>query len=451
MRDYARPIPDLTISEECQSVSTSTIDHLGVPVAAEEKGSRAHNIAGLFGKIPTRFFKIAGGSLVVFAGAYAITSQQGYVSSNEAVISAQVVSLRVPIEGYVSGLQLNVSDKVPQGKLLGQVTNLRVDESSTLGFDERRAEAAATAQADLSARKELLQQKQDLLKRLKEHDTLTAQRIHELIEQSKKLYDSKVAVKDEAERKLNRAQQLFAEGIISRNDLEIYQEQYEVATREAEAQQSALTALHTEGEAAKQGLSAQATENDVPYSRQRVDDINLRLADIGRSLSISTAQAHTSAELGQFAKEHTDALQSANLLAPISGMVWKLGAAEGEHVGTGDMVAEFVDCSSSFLLVAIPQNQVPDVALGSTAQFRLSGESKDRRGQVVAIESDGDSSKQGNLAVLPNAAPGKTRTAWIRVKIEPTETSDGQCLVGRTARVLLPTSNGLLAHLKSFR
>lgn len=432
-------------------MSTSTIDHLGVPVAAGEKGSHVRKISGLFGKIPPRFFKIAGGSLVVFAGAYAITTQQGYISTNEAVISTQIVSLRVPIEGYVSGLQLNVSDKVAKGQVLGHVTNLRVDDSSALGFDERRAEAAATAQADVAARKELLEQKQALLERLKEHDSLAAERINELIDQSKKLYDSKASVKDETARKLNRAQQLFAEGIISKNDLEIYQEQYEVAAREAEAQQSALVALRTEGEAAKKGLSAQITENDVPYSRQRVDDINLRLADLDRSLAISTAQAHASAALGQFAKDHTDALQAANLLAPISGAVWKLGAAAGEHVGTGDMVAEFVDCSNSFLLIAIPQNQVSKISLGSTAQFRLTGESQNRRGQVVSIEDDGDVSKQGNLAVVPNAAPGKTRTAWVRVKVEPTEISSSQCLVGRTARVLLPSNNGLFARLKSLR
>jgi hypothetical protein len=33
-------------------------------------------------------------------------------------------------------------------------------------------------------------------------------------------------------------------------------------------------------------------------------------------------------------------------------MIWKLGAADGERLGTGDMVAEIVDCNAPFLLAA---------------------------------------------------------------------------------------------------
>jgi hypothetical protein len=55
-------------------------------------------------------------------------------------------------------------------------------------------------------------------------------------------------------------------------------------------------------------------------------------------------------------------------------MIWKLGAADGERLGIGDMAAEIVDCNAPFLLAAIPQNRFSDVEIAGVVQFRLSGE-----------------------------------------------------------------------------
>ena len=53
-------------------------------------------------------------------------------------------------------------------------------------------------------------------------------------------------------------------------------------------------------------------------------------------------------------------------------MIWKLGAANGERLVTGDMAPDIVDCNAPFLLAAIPQDRFSDVEVGGLAQFRLS-------------------------------------------------------------------------------
>lgn len=437
-------------------MSTSTIGHVGVPAAvAKDSRSSVRALWTRLGANPGRFFKITGGSAVLFAAVYAVTSQQQYVSSNNAVVSAQVVSLKVPIEGYVSGFQVNVSEKAEKGQLLGHITNSRVDNSNVLGYDEKKTDAVANSHAASIVRTELLRERQQLENRAKEHDAIAARRITDLLDQSQKLYDAKIAVQEETVRKLKRAEQLFSEGIISRNNLEVYQSQNEVAIREAEAQLSALTAIQAEAEAARKGLSAQMTENDVAYSRQRIDEINLRLADLDRALSIYTAQATSSAELEESAKERIDLLRSTDLVAPISGTIWKLGTSEGERVGVGDMIAEFVDCNRSFLLVSIPQDRVPDIAIGSTAQFRLSGEAQNRTGKVTSIDGDGELTDHRKMAVLPGASNGKTGSALVRISLSSgtSNVNGNECIVGRTARVLLPTNSSsfLSRNFRSLR
>jgi HlyD family secretion protein len=77
-------------------------------------------------------------------------------------------------------------------------------------------------------------------------------------------------------------------------------------------------------------------------------------------------------------------------------MIWKLGAADGERLGTGDMVAEIVDCNAPFLLAAIPQDRFSDVEAGGTEQFRLSGERTEQKGTVVSVTGHSELT-QGNI------------------------------------------------------
>ena len=130
-------------------------------------------------------------------------------------------------------------------------------------------------------------------------------------------------------------------------------------------------------------------------------------------------------------------------------MIWKLGAADGERLGTGDMAAEIVDCNAPFILAAIPQDRFSDVEAGGLAQFRLSGERTGRTGTVVSITGHGDLAQGGHYAVMPLDEPS-TVIATIAMPRKETgaqensaqENTAQECLIGRSARVLLPATGG---------
>ena len=190
-------------------------------------------------------------------------------------------------------------------------------------------------------------------------------------------------------------------------------------------------------------MIAETGSNDVAYSAQRADKIAIRLVSLNRTASTLEAEAEETAER-LAAEERRIALMTAdNLKAPSSGMVWKLGTSNGERLGVGDTAAELVDCGSAFIVASIPQDRVPDVAIGSEARFRLSGEREDRVGLVLSVTGDAATSNDRNLAAVPLKTASSMAT--VRVVAPPSLNVAGECLVGRTARVLLPVARGGLS------
>jgi hypothetical protein len=134
-------------------------------------------------------------------------------------------------------------------------------------------------------------------------------------------------------------------------------------------------------------------------------------------------------------------MHSAIISVPSPGMIWRVGAAPGERVSPGDLLAQIVDCGAALLAVSVPQDQLPEIDLGSgVATFRLAGELQDRTGHIIAIT--GEAAVRGDAALATVPVAGTKPVATVLVAVQPSPNRLGSCLVGRTARVLLPASGG---------
>ena len=120
-------------------------------------------------------------------------------------------------------------------------------------------------------------------------------------------------------------------------------------------------------------------------------------------------------------------------------MIWKLGAADGERLGIGDMAAEIVDCNAPFLLAAIPQNRFSNVEIAGDVQFRLSGERTEHTGTLASVTGHGDLTQGHHYAAMPLDEPS---TVIATIALPRAENSAPECLIGRSARVLLPATGG---------
>jgi multidrug resistance efflux pump len=391
-------------------------------------------------KVPIKL--IVAGSAAL-AGAYGMFSEQNYVSSSNAVVSAFVVSVRTPVDGLVRGLPPTVNLQVQEGEVLGHIDNPLVDRQhlENLRVIEERARSEADA---ISVEKNSLEeQRKQLLARAKVHAASVTARLNLRILEDERLALVKEAAQKQAALDLARAHQLRDAGIISAADLDKAQTQYDIAVKETQAQQAALSASHAEANSAARGIYIEPGNNEIDYSRQRSDEIELRLADINHTLAALESQAQAAKEDLDKESARINQMAQSDLVSPISGLLWKLDAMNGERINSGDSVAEFVDCSQSFVLADIPQDRVPDIMVGAQARIKLSGESNERSGIITAINAGQQKEQNRKLAAAPLFTVGE-QPYTARVDFASGELPEG-CSVGRTARVLLATRGTSLA------
>jgi multidrug resistance efflux pump len=343
----------------------------------------------------------------------------------------------------VQQLPASTNLHVRQGQNLGYVENPRVDQQHLENLRVIEEPARSEADAMLTEQASLRQQQKELLTRAHAHSKAVSNRIQLDLLGDERLLLAKEATQNQAALDLERGRKLRESGIIADADFDRLQTQYDIAMKEAQAQEASVSAARAEADSAAKGIFIEPGYNEIDYSRQRFDDIRLRLADIDHSLAALQIQAQAAKEDLDKETQHAQLMTRADLISPISGLLWKLDAVNGERVGTGDSVAEFVDCEQAFVLVEIPQDRVPDLALGSQARVRLSGELEQRLGILASLTVDPREDENRKLAALPTRDHKGERTL-VRVDLNPGD-FHGECLVGRTARVLLSTNGSSIA------
>jgi multidrug resistance efflux pump len=415
---------------------SSTVDFevgAGAPL-----GVRSPPAAGLRSAL-LRISKLGGAVGVLAVGVYALMSEQGYVVSDTAVVTTQRIVVRAPIEGYAERISTRVGSQIAKGEVLGQVDNPRVDDQRFAALSAQVAPARPP-----TARDSLIQLKLGLRRRVEEHRTASQARVAGLRAEAQRSLAAFEAAEKEAQLEFDRKLRLSHDGVTSAAELDKVRTALTVATERAAAQRGRLASLQAEAAAIEKGVLAESGANDVAYSMQRVDEIDLRLAELNRTIALAQAEAEAAAAQLAAEERRLTLMRSAVLTAPQAGIVWKLGASDGERLAPGDPVVETVDCGSGFILAGISQKSLSRIALGSAVHFRLAGETSDRTGHVVSVS--GDRADDRGLAALPSGADGSEATARIQIaNPDPKE-----CLIGRSARVMIPApGDGLLRQALS--
>ena len=303
-------------------------------------------------------------------------------------------------------------------------------------------------EADLAALKTERQSLDNLLQALRARSqayvSASAARLAGAVVEAQNMLAALYDRREDAKRALNRRSELAQSGVASAVDVEKAQAEFSAVSHEAEAQRGRLDSLLAQAVAIDQGVVSEPGSNDVAYSRQRADEVAIRLNELDRQIAVASAEIEVTKARLTSEQARIDRLAAASMSAPTSGMIWKLEASAGERVGVGEQIAQIVDCDSQFVLATVPQSRVPNIEVGGEAEFRLSGESARRSGHIVSVEGEVDANgADRNLAAIPFAEKGQT--AIVRIALDPGER---QCLVGRTARVLIrSTGPGFFARL----
>ena len=392
--------------------------------------------------IPQRPLKLAAAAVVTVLGGYGLLCERGYVASSDAVVSSYVLDVRTPIEGTVTGLPNTAGIAVHRGQVLAHLENSRTDRQQLerLGAEESSANEAAAA---LAVEQGVLEaQRQSLVQRAGQHSSAIALRLDAQVSEASRILRSDQVVLKQADIDLDRGRKLHDAGIIASADFDKLVSVQQIAREQASAQKDQVQRLRVQSADAARGLySEPGAGTDVAYSRQRADEIAIRLAEGSRLLSDARARA-TEAHLALASQTaRFNLLQKADLVAPMDGQLWALNSLNGERASTGDTVLSLVDCSHQFLLVRVPQDRLPEIALHQRASFRLSGESTERSGMVLSVSGESGQDPGRKFASVPSARGEQLATVVISLDDAAVAqaSSPDACTIGRTARVLLPT------------
>lgn len=402
-----------------------------------EQADQELRLVGLKRRFPnTRLARLAVGAAIVLLAAWAYLPDLLFPISSNAVINGHVVTLRAPIGGEVLAIPAAAGRPVAKDEVLVRLGNPRIDDSRLTAL---RAEQA-TLREKIAAIQHELAQLQGLERRLAgdsdQYRAAVGVRYEALLAEAEARLAARRAVADEAGTALKRQQTLYAKRLTTLAALDAAKRAESVARAELHEAERAVERIRVEQRGAAQGIYFGDGYNNVPYTRQRSDEIQLRAQTLQSALSDARIRLKETEGQTTLEQQRLGRLDSAVLAAPAAGRVWLPLAAHGEYVSAGAPLLQILDTSRLFLMVSLDERHFNDIAVGDLAVIDLVGAPKALEGRVERVQGNEAKVDDSVLAVAP--PPLKPREFLVVVALDMRGFADGGAVynyVGRRAKV----------------
>ena len=352
-------------------------------------------------------------------------------SSVEAVVNSRIVTVRSPIDGVVAAAPHEF--RAWSADKGAPVLRIRDDKADRSRLDDLRrrlgdmederptlARRLALAQASLSDLER--QTRQFAEGRILQLTARVAALSHDVAAASAKA--------EEADAAFIRTSALAKSGVVTTAELgRLRRDKIVAAENEASASER-LREASVELTAAGQGVFVGDSYNDRPNSAQQADAMRLRVGDLAaelqaRDAALERMRAAVADEQAQY-KMRSDV----EVALPVSGRVWEVLTAPGEHVSRDQDLIRLLDCSSAVVTANVSKSVYNRLQVGSPATFRPSTGGRSYAGSVVNLT--GNAGAPANFAILPGSLVKEAYHVTVAV---PEIADSGECDVGRTGRV----------------
>ena len=322
-----------------------------------------------------------------------------YVSTDDARIKAEIVTVSAEVQGRIEALMKDEGDAVSPGETVGRL-------------DSREAQIQIQqAQAELDrARSRLQRAASEIGLHLERQKGELPQAEAALAGYRHNLEDAR-AHAEKAQEDWRRTKSLFERELISAQELA----HVETVMRQAQARLSALGEKIKEGEAALElvrvkGKEVAVKEADLKVREAEVRQAEASLADLRRKLQLMT------------------------ILSPVSGVVAKKNAHQGEVVQRGQPIFMVVDSSRFWVEANIEETEIRFVKPGSGVIVRVdSYPGRDFRGKVIEV---GAATVSEFSLFSPQKLTGQFIKSTQRLPVKVSvENSDGLLKIGMLAVV----------------
>lgn len=379
---------------------------------------------------------IVGLLLLVLATVVTLPAITGFTSL-DGTVNARFAVVNAPIDGAIAGEPVKVGSAVKEGQSLTEIRNPRVNRAILASLEADRNTARDRITALKKERDELSQLREQLSARLEIFKQTTIANLEREVEILRKKVEVSQAQDLVAQIDLNRRMQLESKGILTQRLVEAARAAGAVTGGEVEISNLTVEQLQQRLNAVREGIFVFGDgQNDVPYSRQREDEVVVRINDLNSRIAENETRA-TEVEK-QLVEEgiRVSSLESAIATAPFDGIVWSRSVVNGSNVVLNNELMRLLDCRELFVDILVPEVNYDEIYPGLAAQVRLFGRSDVFKGTVTSVRGSSAAIETDSFAAsLP---PSTQRNARIRVRLDPSFMNDdfaNFCQVGRTVQV----------------
>ncbi|PWC31265.1 HlyD family efflux transporter periplasmic adaptor subunit [Azospirillum sp. TSO35-2] len=388
-------------------------------------------------------------SLAGLAGAIVLNEGVAVVSS-DAVVNARVAIVRAPIDGLLSLQPRSIGERVLAGQPLGALRDERADEARLLDLGHTASALETDIQRVRGQMVSLAASREALAKRTDGYREARVRQLRSRIEEQQSLLSGAKAQMVMSAAELRRAEELRDRGVQSIAVLDRAQAAQEVNAQTIRGANARLEALRIELEAAAAGMFLGDSYNDTPYSSQRAQELDLRLAEMRTELDGHAQRLTRIREQIAVEQQRVARLRDAFLTSPVDGPIWEAPAGSGEYARKGQDLLRLLDCSTVVVTASVSESDYNRLKVGDPARFRLSGTSRSFDGQVIRLAGSGAATVYQNLAIAPG--PDHLKRFDVAVAV-PDLLKDAEvgCSVGRTGKMVFSgTPRQLLQGLGSW-
>lgn len=357
---------------------------------------------------------------IVIALSAVVMERAVYRTSVEAVVNAPRIEIDAPIEGVIDSVGVAPGAAVTPGAL---VVRLRRDGWSTSGDPTLAAKSSL-----LRARVDIVARELSTLLEMQEELSVREQRFRKTVIE-RTAADLRAAQVKLTERQLTLEQTEALAKVNGATKLDLARAHSDAASAEAD-----VTRLSVALASARNGVVTGESGQDVPYSRQRLDQLAMDIARLRAERDGLKAENATMAA-GVVGVEH-DSTGIVSVNAPARGMLWQLNATRGERVLKGARLGTLVDCSRVYLEATVSPHDGDKIDLTKGVVVRFAGTSLEVKGRVRSVRGGGlrpDDTSAAELTLTDTRGDS-------RVVIDLDAEAIGQsaanfCQVGRNAKV----------------
>lgn len=378
---------------------------------------------------------------IIGAGLWGLGPSLTITPSIDAVVNAEVVSVRSVTEGRVTGGPPSVGTKIERNAFLARIVNPRQNQSFLGEIQTERASLNQRIEALDRQRTVLKQTAVHLAQRVGRYRISMAQSMEYRVAEAKGILVAIGASLKNARRELARSTKLMGKGLVAQSEFDEIHYEVDRLVGERSAAQSRLHELEVRLASVRNNTFLSDGQNDVPYSQQRLDEISIRLSDIEARRSEYVIRVAEIARQITAEALRLEATREMALDAPVSGIIWKRFVKPGNDVVIGTELVEIVDCNSVFLDATFDEDRFAEIRVGQQAKVRFVGSDEQFDASVRAIRGSGAITEDRLLAA--RTKPRAPREFQAILEFDPKtagSSAENFCLIGRSAEVAF-TSN----------